>query len=114
MPLLSQLNHNKLLNVSMKDRSNEVCEGIIEPSLGPTCGRPLGLGFNYQTCELYIVDAVSGLVVVGPDGGLATPLATSAEGVPFGLPDALDVDQHTGKVYFTDTSSVYGIRYRFY
>ena len=98
----------------MKYRSKAVCDDTIDQNLGPVCGRPLGLGFNYQTGELYIVDAVSGLLVVGPGRGFATPLDTSAEGVPFGLPDALDVNQLTGKVYFTDANSVYGIRYRFY
>lgn len=98
----------------MKFRSKAVCDGRVDLNSGPTCGRPLGLGLNHKTSQLYIADAYSGLLVVGRGGGLATPIATSAEGVPFGFPNSLDVDQLTGKVYFTDASSVYGIRYRFY
>ncbi|KAJ6419080.1 hypothetical protein OIU84_029228 [Salix udensis] len=40
------------------------------------CGRPLGLRFHKESGNLYIADAYYGLLVVGPEGGLATPLAT--------------------------------------
>ncbi|KAM7483073.1 hypothetical protein LguiB_007656 [Lonicera macranthoides] len=87
-----------------------ICDGTNNTAtLGPTCGRPLGLGFYNLTGELFVVDAFYGLVVVGPNGGLATQLATSANGVPFGFPDGLEVDQFTGNVYFTDASATYGI-----
>ncbi|GKB20417.1 probable phospholipid-transporting ATPase 4, partial [Tanacetum coccineum] len=43
------------------------------------CGRPLGLRFDKKTGDMYIADAYFGLLKVGPQGGLATPLAT---GVP--------------------------------
>ncbi|KAG5114531.1 hypothetical protein JHK82_037800 [Glycine max] len=46
------------------------------------CGRPLGLRFDKNTGDLYIADAYYGLMKVGPQGGLATSLATEAEGVP--------------------------------
>ncbi|KAG6764106.1 hypothetical protein POTOM_031564 [Populus tomentosa] len=48
--------------------------------------------------------AYYGLLVVGPEGGVATQLAASAEGVPFRFMNALDVDSRTGVVYFTDSS----------
>ncbi|XP_038688094.1 protein STRICTOSIDINE SYNTHASE-LIKE 12-like [Tripterygium wilfordii] len=89
------------------NRSNAVCDGNTNQSLGPVCGRPLGLGFYFQTGDLYIADAYRGLLVVGQNGGLAIQLAISADGVPFRFTDGLDVDQQTGIVYFTDASSVY-------
>lgn len=92
-------------------RSKALCDGTNNIVLGPKCGRPLGLGFNNATNELYIADAYFGLLVVGKNGGLATQLATSADGVPFRFPDGLDVDPVTGDVYFTDASAVFSIRY---
>ncbi|KAF9595454.1 hypothetical protein IFM89_000372 [Coptis chinensis] len=68
------------------------------------CGRPLGLRFNKRTGELYIADAYFGLMKVGPEGGLATSVATEAEGVPFRFTNDLDIDNE-GNVYFTDTSA---------
>lgn len=75
------------------------------------CGRPLGLKFNTVTCDLYIADAYFGLLVVGPGGGVAKQLATSAEGVPFRFTNALDIDTKTGEVYFTDSSILFQRRY---
>ncbi|KAL3512344.1 hypothetical protein ACH5RR_025061 [Cinchona calisaya] len=92
------------------NRTKEKCDGTNDLDLGPTCGRPLGLGFNYKTEELYIVDAFLGLFKVGPEGGLAEQLATAAEGVPFKWLDGLDVDSRTGIVYFTDISTKYTMR----
>lgn len=69
------------------------------------CGRPLGLKFNKATCDLYIADAYFGLMVVGPSGGFAKQVVTNAEGVPLRFTNALDIDQNTGIVYFTDTST---------
>ncbi|OVA08765.1 Electron transfer flavoprotein-ubiquinone oxidoreductase [Macleaya cordata] len=67
------------------------------------CGRPLGLRFDRKTGDLYIADAYYGLLVVGPEGGLATPLATHVEGKPILF--ANDLDIHTnGSIFFTDTS----------
>ncbi|KAH7549276.1 hypothetical protein JRO89_XS13G0008000 [Xanthoceras sorbifolium] len=62
----------------------------------------LGLGIHTSTGKIYIADAYTGLLVVGPNGGLATQLATTANGVPFCFLDGLDVDQLIGDVYFTD------------
>lgn len=70
------------------------------------CGRPLGLRFDKKTGELYIADAYLGLLMVGPEGGLATSLATEAEGVPLRFTNDVDVDSE-GNVYFTESSSIY-------
>lgn len=70
------------------------------------CGRPLGMRFNRKTGELYIADAYHGLMVVGRGGGVATPLATHAEGKPILFANDLDVHRN-GSVYFTDTSARY-------
>ncbi|PIN07307.1 Strictosidine synthase [Handroanthus impetiginosus] len=43
---------------------------------------------------------------VGPEGGLATSLATQAEGVPLGFTNDLDIDDE-GNVYFTVSSAKY-------
>ncbi|KAK7261142.1 hypothetical protein RIF29_27446 [Crotalaria pallida] len=70
------------------------------------CGRPLGIRFDKKTGDLYIADAYFGLMKVGPQGGLATSLATEAEGVPLRFTNDVDIDQE-GNVYFTDSSSSY-------
>lgn len=70
------------------------------------CGRPLGLRFDKRTGDLYIADAYMGLLKVGPEGGLAMPLVTEAEGVPLGFTNDLDIDDD-GTVYFTDSSINY-------
>lgn len=92
-------------------RSKKLCDGSTDPALEPTCGRPLGLGFNYRTVDLYIADAYHGLNVVGPKDGRIIQLATAAEGVPFLFLNAVDVDQETGIVYFTDASARFQRRY---
>ncbi|XP_021744618.1 protein STRICTOSIDINE SYNTHASE-LIKE 10-like [Chenopodium quinoa] len=71
------------------------------------CGRPLGLRFNEKTGELFIADAYLGLLVVGPNGGLASRVVTEVEGVPLGFTNGLDIDQSTGVVYFTSSSTNY-------
>ncbi|KAH7838615.1 hypothetical protein Vadar_028979 [Vaccinium darrowii] len=70
------------------------------------CGRPLGLRFDKKTGDLYIADAYFGLLKVGPEGGLATSLATEAEGVPLRFTNDLDLDDE-GNIYFTDSSTKY-------
>ncbi|MBA0801192.1 hypothetical protein Gohar_011570, partial [Gossypium harknessii] len=82
------------------------CDGSTDPNLEPICGRPLGLKFHIETCYLYIADAYHGLLVVGPYGGVAEKLATSAEGVLFKFTNGLDIDTKIGMVYFTDSSTV--------
>ncbi|KAJ0104807.1 hypothetical protein Patl1_19007 [Pistacia atlantica] len=78
--------------VTSPNRSKALCVGYSIPALGPTCGRPLGLGFNNLTGDLYIADAYLGLLVLPKNQTIATQLATSANGVPFRSPDGLDVD----------------------
>ncbi|KAL0413747.1 UNVERIFIED_CONTAM: protein STRICTOSIDINE SYNTHASE-LIKE 13 [Sesamum radiatum] len=70
------------------------------------CGRPLGLRFDRKTGNLYIADAYYGLMVVGPEGGVATPLATHADGNPILFANDLDI-HHNGSIFFTDTSRRY-------
>jgi sugar lactone lactonase YvrE len=65
------------------------------------CSRPLGLCFN-KIGDLYIVDAYFGLLKVGPEGGLATPLATEAEVVRVNFTNDPDLDDE-GNIYFTDS-----------
>ncbi|KAJ1442173.1 Strictosidine synthase, conserved region [Sesbania bispinosa] len=88
-------------------RNKKLCDGLTNTNLESICGRPLGLKFNSATCDLYIADAYFGLLVVGPGGGVAKQLATSAEGVPFKFTNALDIDTQTGEVYFTDSSILF-------
>ena len=58
----------------------------------------MGLRFDKKTGDLYIADAYFGLLKVGPEGGLATSLATEAEGVPLRFTNDVDVDTE-GNVY---------------
>ncbi|CAL4989473.1 unnamed protein product [Urochloa decumbens] len=92
-------------------KNNPMC---TSPSPRPAdaesvCGRPLGLQFHTRTGNLYIADAYLGLMMVGPGGGEATVLAADAGdgGKPFTFVNGIDVDQATGDVYFTDSSTVY-------
>ncbi|XP_073054049.1 protein STRICTOSIDINE SYNTHASE-LIKE 13 [Primulina eburnea] len=71
------------------------------------CGRPLGLRFDTKSGNLYIADAYYGLLVVGPEGGLATPLATQVnDGTPILFANDLDIHSN-GSIFFTDTSKKY-------
>ncbi|TKW32917.1 hypothetical protein SEVIR_2G198200v4 [Setaria viridis] len=71
------------------------------------CGRPLGLQFHRQSGDLYVADAYLGLLRVPARGGLAEVVAAEAGGEPFNFLNGLDVDQRTGDVYFTDSSTTY-------
>lgn len=70
-----------------------------------TGGRPLGMAFDAEG-HLIVADAWKGLLAVAPDGTVKT-LATSADGVPFGFTDDLDIAAD-GTVYFSDASSRFG------
>ncbi|KAH7510994.1 hypothetical protein JRO89_XSUnG0228900 [Xanthoceras sorbifolium] len=70
------------------------------------CGRPLGLRFNKDSGDLYIADAYYGVLVVGSQGGLATPLATQVDGNPIMFANDLDIHRN-GSIFFTDTSKRY-------
>ncbi|XP_061963878.1 protein STRICTOSIDINE SYNTHASE-LIKE 2-like isoform X1 [Populus nigra] len=71
------------------------------------CGRPLGLCFDESHGDLYIADAYMGLLRVGTQGGLATKIVTHAQGIPLRFTNGLDIDQSSGAIYFTDSSSQY-------
>ncbi|TKV96132.1 hypothetical protein SEVIR_9G409500v4 [Setaria viridis] len=95
-------------------RKIPLCTASVVPSeeTERICGRPLGLQFFAKTGDLYIADAYHGLMKVGPDGGEAEVLATQADdGVTFHFVNGLDVDQATGDVYFTDSSTTYPRRF---
>ncbi|KAJ6747585.1 PROTEIN STRICTOSIDINE SYNTHASE-LIKE 2 [Salix koriyanagi] len=74
-------------------------------------GRPLGLCFDETHGDLYIADAYMGLLRVGPHGGLATKIVTHAQGIPLRFTNSLDIDQSSGAIYFTDSSSQYQRRW---
>uniref|UniRef100_M1BMP4 Strictosidine synthase n=1 Tax=Solanum tuberosum TaxID=4113 RepID=M1BMP4_SOLTU len=87
------------------------CEGFHDHSTSEhKCGRPLGLEFDENSGDLFIADAYLGLLVVGPNGGLATQVAKFAQGVPFGFTNSLCIDQNHGVLYFTDSSTTYSRR----
>jgi DNA-binding beta-propeller fold protein YncE len=75
------------------------------------CGRPLGVQFDRRTGEMYIADAYLGLMRVGRRGGMAEVVAAEAGGVALNFVNGVDVDQATGDVYFTDSSTTYKRRY---
>ncbi|KAL4178470.1 hypothetical protein AMTRI_Chr13g82470 [Amborella trichopoda] len=84
--------------------SKERCSGAKEDE--EVCGRPLGLRFHNRTGELYIADAYYGLLVVGPEGGLARQISTLPDdGIPLRFTNDLDINPQTDMVYFTDSSS---------
>ncbi|KAM7471197.1 hypothetical protein LguiA_009380 [Lonicera macranthoides] len=90
-------------------RTKALCDGTTDPAKGNICGRILGIGYYNKTDQFYLADAYYGLCVVGPQGGLATQVLASAGGVPLKWLDGIDVDQTTGKVYFTDVSTKYDL-----
>lgn len=101
-------NERRWTNFAITTPNRNGCEGPQDHiPMESRCGRPLGLNFNPKSGKLYIADAYMGLLVVGPNGGLATPLATQAEGVPFKFNNDVVVDQNSGTVYFTDSSAIY-------
>ncbi|PON63958.1 Strictosidine synthase [Parasponia andersonii] len=77
------------------------------------CGRPLGLRFDKESGDLYIADAYYGVLVVGPEGGIATPLATHVEGKPILFANDLDIHSN-GSIFFTDTSQRYNRKDHFF
>ncbi|XP_076914404.1 strictosidine synthase-like [Bidens hawaiensis] len=86
-------------------RTKQLCDGTTDPNNWPICGRPTALSFNPITGLLYITDAYFGLLVVGPNDGLATQLAGG-----FKFAFGIDVDMLTSIVYFCDASLTYNIR----
>lgn len=94
-------------------RSKELCDGVTDLSLGPTCGRPFGFSFNPETSDLYTVGAYGGLYRVSPQGGQAQLLATGANGVSFNYLSGIDFDPFDKVIYFTDSSLRYNFTYVF-
>ncbi|KAL3364222.1 hypothetical protein AABB24_013135, partial [Solanum stoloniferum] len=91
--------------VTSSHRKN--CTLPFAPELEHICGRPLGLRFDTKTGDLYIADAYFGVQVVGPKGGLATPLVQKFEGKPLVFTNDIDIDDHDDVIYFTETSTRY-------
>ncbi|XP_078152151.1 protein STRICTOSIDINE SYNTHASE-LIKE 10-like [Carex rostrata] len=85
----------------------EKCRGSQDLNREHKCGRPLGLKFNEKTGGLYIADAYHGLMVVPPGETIARVVATEAGGIPFGFTNSVEIDEESGIVYFTDTSTRY-------
>ncbi|GKV00294.1 hypothetical protein SLEP1_g13008 [Rubroshorea leprosula] len=83
------------------------CGQPFAPEKEHVCGRPLGLRFYKKTGDLYIADAYHGFLVVGPKGGVATPIATEADGQPLDFTNDMDIDELEDVIYFTDTSTVF-------
>ncbi|KAK9290357.1 hypothetical protein L1049_008526 [Liquidambar formosana] len=101
-------NERRWIDFAVTSPERDGCEGWHDHNeTEHICGRPLGLRFNETTGDLYIADAYMGLLVVGPNGGLATRVATQAQGIPLGFTNGLDIDQRSGAVYFSDSSSRY-------
>ncbi|KAH7855451.1 hypothetical protein Vadar_025019 [Vaccinium darrowii] len=101
-------NERRWIDFAVTSPQRDGCEGSDvehEQIWEHICGRPLGLRFDGRTGNLYIADAYMGLLVVGPEGGLATQVATQAQGTPFGFTNGLDIDERSGVVYFSDSSS---------
>lgn len=103
-----QENERRWLNFAVTSLRRDGCEGAHDHvSKEHICGRPLGLRFDKKSGDLYIADAYMGLLKVGPEGGFAISIATEAQGIPFRFCNSLDIDQSTGVVYFTDSSSLH-------
>ncbi|CAA6672530.1 unnamed protein product [Spirodela intermedia] len=79
--------------VPTRDRNRTQCDGSAVPAVEDVCGRPLGIQFHRETGKLYVADAYFGLLAVEPGGST------------FQVKNGVDVDQETGVVYFTDSST---------
>ena len=67
-----------------------------------TGGRPLGMVFD-RSGNLVVADAWKGLLSISPAGDIRV-LTQSANGVPFGFTDDVDIAPD-GRIYFSDASS---------
>ncbi|KAG2252946.1 hypothetical protein Bca52824_083082 [Brassica carinata] len=88
-----------------KSSNSLLCYRLKEPISSKECGRPAGIAFNEKTGDLYVADALLGLHVVSPAGGLAVKIADGVDRNPIKFLNGLDVDPTTGIVYFTSLSS---------
>lgn len=99
-------NESRWVDFAVTSPEREGCVGGGDDSKSEhICGRPLGLCMNEKTGDLYIADAYMGLLIVGPNGGLASPLVKEVDGLSLGFTNSLDIDHNTGLVYFTDSST---------
>ena len=94
-----------LVSIVLFNRNSLLCYGLQEPISSEKCGRPAGIAFNEKTGDLYVADALLGLHVVSPAGGLAVKIADGVDRNPIKFLNGLDVDPTTGIVYFTSLSS---------
>ncbi|KAA3467721.1 protein STRICTOSIDINE SYNTHASE-LIKE 10-like [Gossypium australe] len=101
----------RLIELYISVRKRELCDGSTNPNLEPICGRPLGLKFNPVICDLYFGDAYFGLLMIGPNGGIAQTLVSSIEGIPFKLINGsgrlLKYDLHTKNASVIYTSLMF-------
>ncbi len=81
-------------------------DGSRVETFARTGGRPLGMAFD-SGGNLLAADAIKGLLSISPSG-VVSVLATGQGGVPFALPDDVDVAPD-GTVYFTDASFKYSL-----
>lgn len=82
-------------------------DGKTHELFARTAGRPLGMKFG-KNGNLYVADAVRGLLELTPKGGLKV-LSSSAEGQAFGFTNDLDIAKD-GTIYFSDSSTRFGVR----
>ncbi|KAH7654939.1 Strictosidine synthase protein [Dioscorea alata] len=85
----------------------EECAGSVDATKEDVCGRPLGLEFNNKTGDLLVADAYKGLLKATHDERILKPVVTSAEGGALYFTNGLDIDQNSGVIYFTDSSTKY-------
>jgi sugar lactone lactonase YvrE len=96
--LLTGLHDGRLLRTSLDGKERKV--------LADTGGRPLGLA-RHPNGLLVIADGVKGLLSLDAQGRLI-PLATEANGTPFGFTDDVAIDKSGHFAYFSDASSRWG------
>ncbi len=80
-------------------------DGAIE-TFADTGGRPLGMEFDAEG-NLIVADGIRGLVSIDPQGSVSV-LTNSADGVPFGFADDLDIATD-GRIYLSDASDEFGV-----
>ncbi|KAK4281945.1 hypothetical protein QN277_013384 [Acacia crassicarpa] len=106
-------NERRWVNFTVTSPHREGCGGTSHEEHHKTehiCGRPLGLCFS-PTGDLYIADAYFGLLVVPSNGGIPTCITSQVEDTPLAFTNNLDIDQSTGAVYFTSSSSIFTRRH---
>lgn len=96
--LITGLHDGRLIRTSLDGKTRKV--------LSDTGGRPLGLA-RHPNGLLVIADGVKGLLSLDAQGQLI-PLATEANGLPFGFTDDVTIDKSGHYAYFSDASSRWG------